>query len=95
MADEFEPGAYRVLLQLILAQRLEMNAIESALQGAGVLTGSQLHEVRVQAAKSAEVWSRDAGIDLLGLIRTHSSPDATMLLPLSREAKDELRREIG
>src|SRR5262249_11449131 len=59
------------------------------------LTGSQIHEIRREAAKTAEVWSGDPGIDMLGLIRTHSSPDATMQVPLSPEAKDELRREIG
>jgi hypothetical protein len=94
MTFEIDQGAYRLLLQLVLAQRLEINAIESALKNAGALADSQIQEIRLQSAKAAEVWSRDAGIDLLGLIRVHSSPNAKMLMPLSPEATDELRREI-
>jgi hypothetical protein len=93
MTVEIDQGGYRLLLQLVLAQRLEINAIESALKSAGVLADSQIQEIRRQASKAAEVWSRD-GIDLLGLIRMHSSPNATMQMPLSQETRDELRREI-
>jgi len=95
MTFEIDQGAYRLLLQLVLAQRLEINAIESALKNAGALADSQIQEIRLQASKAAEVWSRDGGIDLLGLIGVHSSPTANMLMPLSQEAKDELRREIN
>jgi hypothetical protein len=95
MTVEIDQGAYRALLQLILAQRLEINAIESALKGSGILADSQIQDIRLQASRTAEAWSRDPGIDVLGLIRTHSAPDATMLVPLSRETRDELRREIG
>jgi len=95
MNFEIDQGAYRLLLQLLLAQRLEINAIESALKNAGALADSQIQEIRRQASKAAEVWSRDGGIDLLGLIRMHSSPSANMLMPLSQETMDELRREIN
>jgi hypothetical protein len=95
MTIEIDQGAYRLLLQLVLAQRLEINAIESALKNAGVLADSQIHEIRLQASKTAEVWSRDGSIDVVGLIRTHSSTNATMLVPLPHEASDELRREIN
>ena len=82
-----------MLFRGILAQRLEINAIESALKSTGVLADSQIQEIRSQASKAAEVWSR-GGIDLLGLIRMHSSPNADMRVPLSQEARGELRREI-
>lgn len=84
-----------MLLQLILAQRLEVNAIESALKSAGVLADSQVQEIRLQASKTAEAWSQDGSIDVLGLIRIHSSPRATMLAPLSQDTRDELRHEIN
>ncbi len=83
-----------MLLKLILAQRLEMNVIESALQNAGVLTKSQIDEIRRQAAKSAEDWSRGGETELLKLIRAHSMPGATMLVPLGQDEKEALRREI-
>jgi len=89
-----DPGDYRLLLQLILAQRLELNAIESALKDAKVLTESQAREIRYQAAKTAEAWSRDETVDLTKLLHIHSSPGATMLVPMSDEDKDALRREI-
>ena len=95
MTVQIDQGAYRLLLQLILAQRLEINAIESALKSAGVLADSQLQEIRLQASKAAEAWSQNAGIDALGLIQVHSSPTATMLVPLSQESRDELRHEIN
>jgi hypothetical protein len=95
MSFEIDEGAYRLLLQYVLAQRLEINAIESALRNAGALADSEIQEIRLQAARTAEVWSRDGEIDLLGLIRMHASPNANMLMPLSQEARDELRREIN
>jgi hypothetical protein len=95
MSEEIDQRAYRLLLQLILAQRLEINAIETALKSAGALADSQIREIRLQASKTAEAWSQDGSIDVLGLIRMHSSPSATMLVPLSQETRDELRREIN
>ena len=95
MTVPVEQGAYRLLLQLILAQRLEINAIESALKSAGVLADSQVGEIRLQAWKAAEAWSENGSIDLLGLIQIHASPTATMVVPLSQESKDELRNEIN
>jgi hypothetical protein len=95
MTVQIDQGAYWLLLQLILAQRLEINAIESALKSAGVLADSQLQEIRLQASKAAEAWSQNASIDVLGLIQMHSSPTATMLVPLSQESRDELRHEIN
>jgi len=95
MSVQIDQGAYRLLLQLILAQRLEINAIESALKSAGVLVDSQVQEIRLQASKTAEAWSRDGCIDVLGLIRLHSSPGSTTLVPLSPETRDELRQEIN
>jgi len=61
----------------------------------GVLADSQLQEIRLQASKAAEAWSQNASIDVLGLIQMHSSPTATMLVPLSQESRDELRHEIN
>ena len=94
MSDLIDQDRYRLLLQLILAQRLEMNAIEEGLKGSGVLADSQVQEIRLQAWKTAENWSRDDNIDVLALIQIHSSPGAKMLVPLSQEMKQELRREI-
>jgi hypothetical protein len=95
MSFEIDERAYRLLLQYVLAQRLEINAIESALRNVGALADTQIQEIRLQASRTAEVWSRDGGIDLLELIRMHSSPNANMLMPLSQEAREELRREIN
>lgn len=95
MTAEMDQGAYRLLLQLILAQRLEINAIESALKAAGVLADSQIQEIRLQALKTAQAWSRDGSIDVLQLIQIHSSPNAAVLVPLSQENKDKLRSEIN
>jgi hypothetical protein len=85
---------WTLLLRLVLAQRLEMNAMQSALKDAKVLTDSQIREIRVQAAATAAAWSRDDKRDLLALIGMHSSPEATMSVPLGQEAIERLRREI-
>jgi hypothetical protein len=95
MTFEIDQGAYRLLLQLVLAQRLEINAIESALKNVGAVADSQIQEIRLQASKTAEVWSRDGSIDSLGLIRMHSHPNANMLVPFSPDARNDLRREIN
>ena len=73
--------AWKELLTLLLSQRLEINAIESALKAAGVLTDSQVKEIRTQASDTAKAWSSKDGDDALTLLRVHSSPMATMSVP--------------
>ena len=72
---------WRQLLALLLAQRLEINAIESALKAAGALTETQIKDIRTQALDTANAWSSKESDDVLGLLRVHSSPSATMLVP--------------
>ena len=69
---------WRTLLRLLLAQRLELNAIEGALKTAGVLSDPQLSEIRKQAAETATAWSSREDDDVLALIRIHGSPGASM-----------------
>jgi hypothetical protein len=69
---------WKQLLTLLLAQRLELNAIESALKSANVLTGAQLQEIRTQASDTAKAWSSKPDDDVLALLRVHSSPSASM-----------------
>ncbi len=76
---------WRQLLALLLSQRLEINAIESALKSAGVLTDTQIKDIRTQALDTARAWSSNEGDDVLALLRVHSSPSATMLVPPRRE----------
>lgn len=78
-------GEWRQLLRLLLAQRLEINAMESALTNARILTDAQMKEIRTQASDTATAWSSDDSDDVLALLRVHSSPGATMLVPLIRE----------
>ncbi len=82
-----EPTAadWRELLRLVLAQRLEINAIGSALKRASALTDAELKEIRTQASETAAAWSSDEKDDVLALIRIHSSPAATMLVPPTHE----------
>lgn len=87
--DNVTIGEWRQVLTLLLSQRLEINAIESALKNASVLTDAQLKEIRKQASDTAQAWSSDDS-DVLGLIHGHSSPSATMLVPLTRDEKREL-----
>lgn len=94
MSMELKKGECGLLLQLILAQRLEINAIESALKGAGILTDSQIQEIRKQAANAAGTWTQNGESGLLDLIRVHSSPNAAMLVPLAQQTRDELRLQI-
>jgi hypothetical protein len=42
-------------------------------------------EVRTRASETAKAWSAGGDDDVLTLIRIHSSPDATMLVPPARE----------
>ena len=75
---------WRELLRLLLAQRLEINAIESALKNARVLTEEQIRQIRTQASDTAAAWSSHETDDVLRLVRVHSSPGATMLVPPRR-----------
>lgn len=75
------PEEWRLLLRLVLSQRLEINAIESALKSSRLLTERQLKAIRQQALQTAAAWSSDDQDDVLALIRVHSSPDATMRVP--------------
>jgi hypothetical protein len=83
--DDVTTAEWRLLLRLVLAQRLEINAIESALKRAKALTDVEIKEIRVQASDTANAWSSGNDDDVLTLIRVHSSPDATMLIPPTRE----------
>jgi hypothetical protein len=71
----------RRLLRLLLAQRLEINALESVLTRAGVLTEAHLHEIRTQAAGTAKAWSSEESDDVLTLLQVHSLPTASMRVP--------------
>ncbi len=75
----------KLLLRLFLAQRLELNAIESALKNSRILTDAQIREVRAQASDTATAWVSDDSGAALALIRVHSSPGATMLVPPTPE----------
>ncbi|HXM41964.1 MAG TPA: hypothetical protein VN924_11965 [Bryobacteraceae bacterium] len=83
--DNVTTAEWRLLLRLVLAQRLEINAIESVLKRAKALTDLEIKEIRTQASETAKAWSSNKGDDVLTLIRVHSSPDATMLIPPARE----------
>lgn len=76
---------WRLLLRLVLSQRLEINAIETALTTSRVLTEGQIKEIRKQASQAATSWSSDDSDDVLALIKIHSSPEATMKVPPIRE----------
>ena len=78
--EELKTGEWRQLLTILLAQRLELNAVENALKTANILTGPQIREMRIQASNAAKAWSAP-GDDLLALLRVHSSPDARMSIP--------------
>jgi len=81
--DNVRVDDWTQLLTLLLSQRLEINAMESALKNAGILTAAQVTEIRRQAMNTAKAWSADG--DALALLKVHSSPDATMLVPLRQE----------
>jgi hypothetical protein len=83
--DNVTAAEWKLLLRLVLAQRLEINAIESALKRAKALTDVELKAIRMQASETAEAWSSDDRDDVLALIRVHSSSEATMLVPPARE----------
>jgi hypothetical protein len=79
------PAEWKQLLRLLLAQRLELNAIESALKNARILNDAQLAGIRTQAADTAGAWSSRDDDDILALLRVHSSTLATMLVPPAQE----------
>jgi hypothetical protein len=83
--DNVTKPEWSLLLRLVLAQRLEINAIESALKRAKALTDVEIREIREQASETATAWSSGDSDDVLTLIRVHSSPGATMLVPPARE----------
>jgi len=76
---------WRELLTLLLAQRLELNAIENALKTANILSGAQVKEIRQQASDTAKAWSSKDDDDVMALLRAHSSPLATMSVPQKPE----------
>ena len=86
--DNVIASEWRLLLRLLLSQRLEVNAIETALKNAQVLTDAQIKEIRRQASETAKAWSSDDRDDVLKLIGAHSSPNATMLVPPTQEDLD-------
>ena len=79
--DFVTTAEWKQLLTLLLSQRLELNAMESAMQAAGILTGAQIAGIRTQASDTAKAWSSREGDDVLALLRVHSSPQATMGVP--------------
>lgn len=83
--DNVTSAEWKQLLMLLLSQRLEINAIESALKNANILTEGQIREIRTQASDTAKAWSSQEGDDVFALLRGHSSPFATMLVPPRRE----------
>jgi hypothetical protein len=83
--DNITTGEWRQLLRLVLAQRLEINAIESALKRAKALTDAELKQIRTQASDTAKAWSSNETDDVLTLIGIHSSSNATMLVPPAEE----------
>jgi hypothetical protein len=85
MMNNVTPEDWRQLLRLVLAQRLEINAIESALKRANALTDMEIREIRTQASETASAWSSHENDDVLKLIRIHSSERATMLVAPPRE----------
>jgi hypothetical protein len=84
--DSANTTEWRLLLRLVLAKRLEINAIESALKRANALTDAEIKAIRKQASETAEAWSAGDHDDILTLIRVHASPHATMLVPPAEES---------
>ena len=72
---------WNLLLRLLLAQRLELNAVESAVVNANILRREQVKEIRRQARETAQEWGSRPDDDVLKLLQVHSSPDATMSVP--------------
>ena len=85
MEDNVTAAEWKQLLRLVLAQRLEINALGSALKRAKAVTDGELKAIRAQASDTAIAWSSNQSDDVLTLIRIHSSRDATMTIPLPPE----------
>jgi hypothetical protein len=83
--DRSTNAEWSELLRLLLAQRLELNAVESALQTAGIVTADQIKELRQQTGNTAKSWSSKEQDDVLRLIRIHSMPEASMQMPPAKE----------
>ncbi len=79
--DNLTAGNWKELLTILLAQRLEINALENALKAASILTAGQIKDIRAQATDTARAWTSKEGDDALALLRAHSSPLATMSVP--------------
>jgi hypothetical protein len=79
--DRAMTAEWRLLLRLLLSQRLELNAIEGALINGGVLTAAHLKEIRTQACDTAKAWSSGENDDVLTLLSVHSLPSASMRVP--------------
>jgi hypothetical protein len=79
--DAIKNEDWKLLLTLLLSWRLEINALESAIKSANILSGAQIREIRKQASETAAAWSSRDGDDVLALLRAHSSPSATMSVP--------------
>jgi len=77
------------LLTFLLAQRLELNALESALKTADILSDDQIRQIRTATSETAKAWSTTPGDDVMALLRVHSSPFATMGVPPRRDVKRE------
>lgn len=76
--DQDMKAEWRLLLRLLLSQRLELNAIEGALVSCGVLTAAHLKEIRTQASETAKAWSSEENDDILTLLKVQSLPTASM-----------------
>lgn len=83
--DNVSANEFRKLLRLLLAQRLELNAMETALKNASIVSDAQVREIRTQALNTAIAWSSKEDDDVLTLLAAHSSPLATMLVPPVKE----------
>jgi hypothetical protein len=79
--DRATTAEWRLLLRLLLSQRLELNAIEGALISGGILTAAHLKEIRPQASDTAKAWSSGEDDDILTLLSVHSLPGASMRVP--------------
>lgn len=79
--DDVTTADWKQLLTILVSQRLEINAIESALKTASILTDAQIKEIRTQASDTASAWSLKDTDNVLALLRVHSSPFASMSVP--------------
>ena len=78
---DISPGHWRELLSFLLAQRLGLNAMESALQPAGILSVKEIPAIRAQAADTAQSWSARDGDGVLKLLRVRGPAKASLPVP--------------